>query len=122
MENVLDGVKIMSIEIFLITPKNKKQKIPLPVVIGKEDDVFIAWCPLVNVATQGETIEEVVENMEEMLLDYYSDPDTVKPKITIKQDLSLKVGVKLERMIPTFEKSHEGIYAKIASSASQKSH
>lgn len=54
--------------------------IPLPVVIMKEDEWFVASCPPLGIATQGETEEEVKENMSELIDDYLQDPDTPKPK------------------------------------------
>lgn len=85
MENIFEGVEILSVELFLLTPEKDRRPIPLPIIVGKEDDAFVAWCPLVDLATQGDTLEEVKENMEEMLVDYFSDPDTVKPKFMLME-------------------------------------
>ncbi|MFZ5570251.1 MAG: type II toxin-antitoxin system HicB family antitoxin [Thermodesulfobacteriota bacterium] len=34
-------------------------------VVYKEDDLYVAQCPEVGTASQGETIEEAVENLKE---------------------------------------------------------
>ncbi len=64
-------------------------KIPLPVVITKEGKWFVASCPVLDVATQGKTEEEVKENMEDLINDYFKDPDTPKPEISAIMSVSL---------------------------------
>lgn len=54
----------------------------------KEDSWFVAACPLLDIATQGKTEEEVKENMEDLINDYLKDPDTPKPKAIIKKVMS----------------------------------
>lgn len=39
----------------------------LTVVTEKEDDGYVALCPEVDVASQGDTIEEAKENLQEAL-------------------------------------------------------
>ncbi|NDL68240.1 type II toxin-antitoxin system HicB family antitoxin [Anaerotalea alkaliphila] len=43
------------------------------VVIQKEDDWYVAKCIENNVASQGHTIEEAIENLTEALQLYYED-------------------------------------------------
>lgn len=57
---------------------DRKTTIPLPVVITKEGDWFVAFCPILDIATQGKTEAEVKENMEDLIKDYFHDPDTLK--------------------------------------------
>ena len=64
-------------------------QIPLPVVIVKEGKWFVASCPLLDIATQGKTEEEVKEMMEDLINDYFRDPDTPKPKIKTIMSVSL---------------------------------
>lgn len=45
-------------------------EIPLPVVIGKEGKWFVASCPALDIATQGETEVEVKAMMEDLLNEY----------------------------------------------------
>ena len=56
-------------------------QLPFPVVISKENKWFVASCPLLDIATQGKTEEEVKENMADLINDYLSDPDTPKPSV-----------------------------------------
>jgi predicted RNase H-like HicB family nuclease len=65
--------------------------IPLPVVISKEGKWFVASCPILDIATQGEDEKEVRENMEDLVEEYFQDPDTQKP--TIKTMMSASVSV-----------------------------
>ena len=51
-------------------------QVPLPVVIAKEGKCFVASCPVLDIATQGKTEKEVRENMEDLINDYFNDPDT----------------------------------------------
>lgn len=55
--------------------------ISLPIVISQEGKWFVASCPLLDIATQGITEKEVRENMQELINDYFSDPDTKKPSM-----------------------------------------
>jgi len=52
-----------------------------PIFIGKEDEWFVASCPILDIASQGRTEEEVKENMKELIEEYMKDPDTQKPKL-----------------------------------------
>ena len=56
-------------------------QVPFPVLIAKEKKWFVASCPLLDIATQGKTEREVKENMAELIGEYLSDPDTVKPSL-----------------------------------------
>lgn len=53
--------------------------VPLPIIISREDKWFVASCPLLDVATQGKTEEEVRGNIKELIEEYMKDPDTTKP-------------------------------------------
>ena len=64
-------------------------QVPLPIVIAKEGDWFVASCPVLDVATQGKTEEEVKGNMKDLIDDYFKDPDTPKPKISSIMSISL---------------------------------
>jgi len=65
--------------------------IPLPVIITKEGKWFVAFCPLLDLATQGKTEKEVKENMKDLIDDYLSDPDTPKPKLETVMSASVIV-------------------------------
>lgn len=64
-------------------------EIPLPVVIAKEGKWFVASCPLLDIATQGETEKEVKEMMADLINEYFKDPDTPKPDIKTIMQVSL---------------------------------
>jgi len=64
-------------------------KIPLPVVIAKEGRWFVAACPVLDIATQGKTEKEVKEMMEDLMGEYFKDPDTPKPEIKTIMSVSL---------------------------------
>ncbi|MGB2726979.1 MAG: type II toxin-antitoxin system HicB family antitoxin [Halobacteriota archaeon] len=53
--------------------------ISFPVLISKEGEWFVASCPMLDIATQGRTEEEVKENMVDLIEEYMEDPDTQKP-------------------------------------------
>lgn len=50
-----------------------------PVLISKEGAWFVASCPLLELATQGRTEEEVKANMADLIEEYMEDLDTPKP-------------------------------------------
>lgn len=51
-------------------------KFPFPIFLTKEGKWFVAECPLLDIATQGKTEKEVKKNMEELIEEYITDPDT----------------------------------------------
>ena len=53
--------------------------ISFPVLISKEGKWFVACCPMLDIATQGRTEEEVKENMADLIEEYMQDQDTEKP-------------------------------------------
>ncbi len=55
-------------------------QVPLPIIIAREGKWFVASCPLLDIATQGRTEQEVKEMMADLVKEYYRDPDTVKPR------------------------------------------
>ena len=64
-------------------------QVPLPVIIAKENKWYIAFCPTIDVATQGKTEKEVKENMADLINDYLNDPDTPKPTMEDLMSVSL---------------------------------
>ncbi len=54
-------------------------QLPFPIIIAKEGKWFVASCPLLDIATQGKSEDEVKANMADLINDYLSDPDTPKP-------------------------------------------
>ena len=69
----------------------ERLSVPLPVVVMKENEWFVASCPPLDIATQGKTEQEVKENMEDLINEYLQDPDTLKPEITSMGVVSLTI-------------------------------
>ncbi len=62
---------------------------PFPIFITKEKKWFVAGCPILNIATQGRTEKEVKENMGDLIKEYLSDPDVLKPSFKENVPISL---------------------------------
>lgn len=60
------------------------EDLSLPIIVMKEGKWFVASCPPLDIATQGETEQEVRENMEDLIDEYLNDEDTQKPEIEIE--------------------------------------
>ena len=60
---------------------NNLIKFPFPVFITQEDKWFVAACQVLGIATQGATEQEVKENMQDLIQEYLTDPDTPKDRI-----------------------------------------
>ncbi|MBU2100608.1 type II toxin-antitoxin system HicB family antitoxin [Candidatus Micrarchaeota archaeon] len=77
--------------------KNKNKNMSLPVFLSREGKWFTAACPLLGIATQGKTEKEVKENMQELIEEYFNDPDTKKPSIkTIQKVYASVINVPIE--------------------------
>ena len=64
---------------------------PFPVFITKEGKWFVAECPILNIATQGRTENEVKENIEDLIKEYLKDPDTPKEQLKkVRKNLGLR--------------------------------
>ena len=62
---------------------------------------YIATCPVLDIATQGESYEEAVKNIKEAIELYFEDEDTEKPTQESLESLragflSVKVGESVE--------------------------
>jgi predicted RNase H-like HicB family nuclease len=44
--------------------------------IQKEGKWYVSWCPELDIASQGETIEEAIENLKEATELYLEEDDT----------------------------------------------
>ena len=58
-------------------------------IITKENDIYVATCPELNIASQGKSIEEAISNLKEALVLYLEDEDveydepSFRPLITL---------------------------------------
>ena len=64
-------------------------RLPFPIIVAREGKWFVASCPLLDIATQGKSEEEVKANMVDLISDYLNDPDTPKPALEDLLSLSL---------------------------------
>ncbi len=51
----------------------------LPVLTWKEGDVYVADCPAVRIASQGETEQEALDNLKEAIELYFEDAPGMQP-------------------------------------------
>ncbi len=59
------------------------------VVINREEKYYVALAPDVDVASQGETIEEALANLKEALELYFEDDDAIRPPLTDRPIITL---------------------------------
>ncbi len=55
--------------------------VSFPIIITRENEWFVAACPVLDIATQGKTDDEARRNMKELIEEYMKDPDTSKPDL-----------------------------------------
>jgi len=58
-------------------------KYKLTVIIQKENDMFVALCPELDIASQGYTIEEAKKNLEEAVTLFFecASPEEIKERL-----------------------------------------
>ncbi|RLG51006.1 MAG: type II toxin-antitoxin system HicB family antitoxin [Thermoproteota archaeon] len=54
----------------------------LTCLVWAEEGMYVAWCPELDIASQGETIDKAVENLREAIELYLEDEDAEVPKST----------------------------------------
>jgi predicted RNase H-like HicB family nuclease len=65
----------------MLKPFFMEEKYRFLAVIQKERKWYVSWCPELDVASQGETIEEAIENLKEAIELYLQDEDTQIPVV-----------------------------------------
>ena len=58
-------------------------------VITKENRFYVALCPELNIASQGESVEEALENLKEAISLFLEDEDAEVPKQEFKPLVTL---------------------------------
>lgn len=58
-------------------------------VVSREEKYYVALAPDVDVASQGETIEEALANLKEALELYFDDDDAIRLPLTNKPIITL---------------------------------
>ncbi len=54
------------------------------VIVSREEKHYVALAPDVDIASQGETIEEALANLKEAIELYFEDDDAITPPLTGK--------------------------------------
>jgi len=55
------------------------EKLTFSSVVLKENDWYVSWCPELDVASQGKTIDEALNNLKEAIELYLEDEDAQVP-------------------------------------------
>ncbi|MEM3430474.1 MAG: type II toxin-antitoxin system HicB family antitoxin [Candidatus Bathyarchaeia archaeon] len=55
------------------------ETLDLSAVVWREEKLYVALCPELDVASQGKNVEEALENLKEALELYLEDEDARKP-------------------------------------------
>ena len=61
------------------------------VIIEKEEEWYVAKCIDNNIASQGNTIEEALNNLKEAIELYYEDEELIEPKNIFVTTLELVI-------------------------------
>jgi predicted RNase H-like HicB family nuclease len=61
----------------------------LPAIVTREGKIYVALAPDVDIASQGETVQEALSNLEEALELYFEDEDAIRPQINERPIITL---------------------------------
>lgn len=61
----------------------------LPIILAREGKWYVASCPLLDIATQGKSEDDVKKSIKALIKEYMKDPDTKKPDMNSLMTLSL---------------------------------
>ena len=56
------------------------EKLTFSTIVWIEDGMYVAWCPDVDVASQGKSVENALNNLKEAIELYLEDEDAIIPK------------------------------------------
>jgi len=56
------------------------EKLTFSTIVWIEEGMYVAWCPDVDVASQGKSVEEALNNLKEAIELYLEDEDAIIPK------------------------------------------
>jgi len=54
------------------------EKLNFSSIVWREEDLYVAWCPDLDIASQGKSIEESLENLKEAIELYLEDEEDRK--------------------------------------------
>lgn len=55
------------------------EKLTFSSVVWKEHNLYVSWCPDLDIASQGKNVEEALKNLKEAIELYLEDEDAVVP-------------------------------------------
>ncbi|MDF1538503.1 MAG: type II toxin-antitoxin system HicB family antitoxin [Candidatus Thorarchaeota archaeon] len=61
----------------------------LSAVVTKEGKFYVALAPDIDVASQGDTIEDALSNLKEAIDLYFEDEDSIRPEINERPIITL---------------------------------
>jgi len=73
------------------------EKLNFSSIVWREGDTYVAWCPDLDIASQGKSIEESLDNLKEAIELYFEDKDATIPEkktTTIVTTVSVKTHAK----------------------------
>ena len=56
------------------------EKLIFSSIVWREEDTYVAWCPDLDIASQGKSIEKSLDNLKEAIELYLEDEDATIPK------------------------------------------
>jgi len=76
------------------------EKLTFSSVVWRESDMYVSWCPDLDIASQGETVEEALNNLKEAIELYFEDEDAQIPT-EISQPILATVSVEVHAKTST---------------------
>jgi predicted RNase H-like HicB family nuclease len=55
------------------------ERLSFSCVVWKEDDWYVSWCPELDIASQGKSVDEALSNLREAIELYLEDEDAQVP-------------------------------------------
>jgi predicted RNase H-like HicB family nuclease len=56
------------------------EKLTFSSVVWKEENMYVAWCPDLDIASQGKNVDEALKNLKEAIELYFEDEDAMIPE------------------------------------------
>lgn len=65
-------------------PLNHRESVSMKftAIINKEGRLYVSWCPELDIASQGRTVEKALDNLREAIELYLEDEDATVPEKT----------------------------------------
>lgn len=73
------------------------EKFRVSAVVNKEDHIYVSWCPELDIASQGDSVEEAIENLKEAIELYLEDEDA---KLPVGHPLITAVDINVKHKTP----------------------